>query len=185
MHVGWVALLSAPEDGGGLPTFPELRAHIAGRLDRAPRYTQRVEWVPLGVHQPVWVEDAEFDLDRHLHHTVAHDLDGIVDAVMSEPLPRDRPLWQIWIADNLEDGMLGIVGKAHHCMVDGIAAVELASLLLDDTPEVGELGPSRRFARGRRCCPRPRGGGGSRGGRGGARAAAGGSRRRRPPRSSC
>src|SRR4051812_20357844 len=99
MHVGWAALFSLPEDGAGMPTFAELRAHVAGRLPRAPRYLQRVEFVPLGVHQPVWVTDDEFDLDHHLRHTIASDLDRVVDAVMSEPLPRGRPLWQIWVAD--------------------------------------------------------------------------------------
>ena len=54
---------------------------------------------------------------------------------MSEPLDRDLPLWEIWVADRLANGRIGVVGKAHHCMVDGIAAVELASLLLDPTTE--------------------------------------------------
>jgi WS/DGAT/MGAT family acyltransferase len=147
MHVGWAAVFSPPRDGAGLPTFAELRAHVASRLDRAPRYLQRVEWVPLGVHQPVWVDDDDFDVDRHFRHTVAPDLGSVVDAVMSEPLPRDRPLWQIWIADRLEDGRLGLVGKAHHCMVDGLAAVELGTMLLDPTPERGPLPRSRRFER--------------------------------------
>jgi diacylglycerol O-acyltransferase / wax synthase len=54
---------------------------------------------------------------------------------MSEPLPRDRPLWQMALVPRLDDGRIGLVGKAHHCMVDGIAAVELTSLLLDPEPE--------------------------------------------------
>jgi WS/DGAT/MGAT family acyltransferase len=54
---------------------------------------------------------------------------------MSTQLRRDRPLWQICIADQLEDGRIGLVGKVHHCMVDGIAAVELGSLLLDPTED--------------------------------------------------
>jgi WS/DGAT/MGAT family acyltransferase len=54
---------------------------------------------------------------------------------MSVPLDRNRPLWELWIADRLDDGRVGVVGKAHHCMVDGIAAVELATLLLDPSPE--------------------------------------------------
>src|ERR671936_284625 len=49
--------------------------------------------------------------------------------------PRDRPLWQICIADLLEDGRIGVIGKAHHCMVDGIAAVELAMLMVDPDPD--------------------------------------------------
>jgi diacylglycerol O-acyltransferase / wax synthase len=59
----------------------------------------------------------------------------VVAASMSEQLDRERPLWEIRIADRLDDGRIGIVGKAHHCMVDGVAAVELASLLLDPTPD--------------------------------------------------
>jgi diacylglycerol O-acyltransferase / wax synthase len=54
---------------------------------------------------------------------------------MSEPLPRDAPLWQLWIAPRLDDGRIAVVGKAHHCMVDGIAAVQLGLLLLDPDPE--------------------------------------------------
>jgi WS/DGAT/MGAT family acyltransferase len=147
MHVGWVARFSAPQDGAGMPRFAELRAHVAARLDRAPRYRQRIEEVPLGVNQPVWVDDPEFDLDRHLRHSVATDLDGLADAVFSRPLVRDRPLWEIWIADRLESGELGLVGKLHHCMVDGMAAVELGAMLLDLEPERGRLGRARRFDR--------------------------------------
>ena len=54
---------------------------------------------------------------------------------MSIPLRRDRPLWEMWICEDAEAGRLAIVGKTHHCMVDGLAAVQLASLLLDPTPE--------------------------------------------------
>ncbi|MEA2293807.1 MAG: diacylglycerol O-acyltransferase / wax synthase [Solirubrobacteraceae bacterium] len=147
MHVGWAAVFSPPEDGAGLPTFAELRAHVAARLDRAPRYRQRLEPVPLGLHAPEWVDDPDFDLDHHVRHAVCADLDGLVDAVMSAPLPRERPLWQFWIADGLDDGRLALVGKAHHCMVDGVAAVELGSLLLDLGAERPPLGRSRRFAR--------------------------------------
>jgi len=58
----------------------------------------------------------------------------VVQECMSKPLARHRPLWQVYIADNLDDGRIGLVGKAHHCMVDGIAAVELGTLLLDPDP---------------------------------------------------
>ncbi|HLL92135.1 MAG TPA: wax ester/triacylglycerol synthase family O-acyltransferase, partial [Solirubrobacteraceae bacterium] len=59
----------------------------------------------------------------------------LIDEVMSIPLRRDRPLWEMWICEDARDGCFAIVGKTHHCMVDGLAAVELASLLLDPTPE--------------------------------------------------
>ena len=134
MHVGWTAIFDPPQDGPR-PTFEQLRDHIGSRLHRAPRYRQRLAGVPLGFHDPVWADDERFDLSRHVLRARSHDIDQVVESAMSAPLERSRPLWEVWIADQLDDGRIGIVGKAHHCMVDGLAAVELASLLLDPTPD--------------------------------------------------
>ena len=134
MHVGWAARF-APRPGHPAPRFDELREHVAGRMGRAPRYRQKLARVPLSLHDPVWVDDDDFDVDRHVRHCDSGDLGMLVDEVMSEQLGRDRPLWELWIADDLPDGGIGVIGKAHHAMVDGIAAVELASLLVDLTPE--------------------------------------------------
>jgi diacylglycerol O-acyltransferase / wax synthase len=132
MHVGWAALF-APTDNGPAPSFAKLRDHIGRRLDRAPRYRQKLAQVPFAVHNPVWVDDDRFDLRRHVHRAASRDIGEVIDEAMSTPLDQEFPLWQLWIADNLPDGRIGVVGKAHHCMVDGIAAVELAALLLDPT----------------------------------------------------
>jgi WS/DGAT/MGAT family acyltransferase len=133
MHVGWAARLSAPANGG-LPHFSQLRDHIELRLSRAPRYRQKLAPVPLGLHAPEWVDDPLFSVDRHVYRAPGP-LPDLVNEVMSIPLRRDRPLWEIWICEDAEHQQIGLVGKAHHCMVDGIAAVELGSLLLDPTPE--------------------------------------------------
>lgn len=138
MHVGWVACFDPPEDGPA-PTADELIEHIAARMEHAHRYRQKLAPVPLGVHDPVWVDDPDFDPARHLH--VAEG--DVVDEALSTPLARDRPLWEMWVAGDPPM----IVGKAHHCMVDGLAVVELGSLLLDaepgaDAPPVGEWAPA-------------------------------------------
>jgi diacylglycerol O-acyltransferase / wax synthase len=133
MHVGWVAVFSAPADGR-LPDFSELRDHIEGRLARAPRYRQKLASVPLGLHAPEWVDDANFSVDRHVY-PASGPPHKLVDEVMSMPLRRDRPLWEMWICEDAGDEQMVLVGKMHHCMVDGLAAVELSSLLLDPTPE--------------------------------------------------
>jgi diacylglycerol O-acyltransferase / wax synthase len=140
MHVGWAGLLAPPRDSRA-PSFTELRDHIARRLGRAPRYRQKLATTPLGLHDPVWVDDAGFDPDRHIMSAPSSDLGEVVDTVMSVPLERDRPLWELWIVDGLPEGHIGLVGKAHHCMVDGLAAVELSTLLLDPTPEPEEPEP--------------------------------------------
>jgi diacylglycerol O-acyltransferase len=134
MHVGWVATFLPPADGTK-PTFHDLRDHVAARLHRAPRYRQRLAGVPLGLTNPTWVDDEDFDISNHVLHSTALDIADVADMTFSIPLNRGRPLWELWIADNLADGRIGIVGKAHHCLVDGIAAVELAGLLLDPEPD--------------------------------------------------
>ncbi len=134
MHVGWAALFGVP-DNRPRPTFEQLRDHMATRMARAPRYRQRFAKVPLGAADPVWVDDERFSIDRHVHRSTGSKLSDVVDEVMSRRLDRDRPMWELWIADRLGDGRIGVVGKAHHAMVDGLAAVELATLLLDPTAE--------------------------------------------------
>jgi WS/DGAT/MGAT family acyltransferase len=133
MHVGWAAVFTPPADGPR-PTFEELREHIAQRLSRAPRYRQRLASSPLGIDAPSWVDDPDFDVERHVRRATSDCLAEVTDAVMSMPLSHEHPLWEIAIAEHLDDGNVGVVGKAHHCMVDGIAAVELAGLLLDASP---------------------------------------------------
>jgi diacylglycerol O-acyltransferase / wax synthase len=158
MHVGWAAMFRPPKNGPA-PRFGELRDHIESRLCRTPRYRQRIAQVPFGLNAPIWVDDEEFDIDRHVLASTASRFPDLVDSCMSTQLRRDRPLWQMCISDRLADGRIGVVGKAHHCMVDGIAAVELASLLLDPTPDPppaesdgwlpkGSPGPARRLLGG-------------------------------------
>lgn len=134
MHVGWVCEFSPPADGDP-PTYEQLRDHIGARLQRAPRYRQRLREMPLSVGSPDWVDDHEFDLDRHVVPAISDDLRAATAAAMSQPLAPDRPLWEMTIVEGLPDGGVGVIGKAHHCMVDGVAAVELASLLLDPEPD--------------------------------------------------
>ena len=133
MHVGWAATFAPPADAPP-PSFEVLFHHIAGRLGRAPRYRQRIAPDALGLNAPLWIDAEDFDPAEHIHRSAADRLEDLADAVLSEPLRRDRPLWEFWIAPDLADGRIGLVGKAHHCMVDGLAAVELGTLLLDFEP---------------------------------------------------
>ena len=140
MHVGWAATFAPPE-GARRPSFEDLRDHIARRLCRAPRYRQRLAQVPLGIDTPVLVDDSDFDVVRHVRRSDASTLGEVTDAVMSAPLDHSLPLWELWIADRLEDGRIGVVGKVHHCLVDGVAAVELAAMLLDPEPDPEPIEP--------------------------------------------
>jgi diacylglycerol O-acyltransferase len=138
MHLGWAATFDPPQ--GRAPDFTELRGRIERRLAGAPRFRQRLASVPPGFGGPVWVHDDDFDVRRHVIRDESPQLAQVVERAMSCRLERDRPLWEMWIADGLADGRVGLVGKMHHCMVDGIAAVELASLLFDSDEETTDGG---------------------------------------------
>ena len=139
MHVGWFSVLELPE-GRERFDLDELKSRIDGRLHLLPRFRQRVTKIPLGAGEPVWRDDPEFDLDHHVREVPAP-LAGfgprrVTDAFFTDPLRRDRPLWEIVLIPRMRDGRAGILGKIHHCMVDGVAAVELGMLLFDLAPDV-------------------------------------------------
>ena len=143
MHVAWKGIFE-PRDGAPL-SVEELRRSIAGRLRHAPRFRQRLAFTPGGFAEPVWVDDARFDVAEHVIALAEPGqvlprarFDELCDAVLSLPLDRCRALWSLHVAPQLEDGSLGLVMKAHHAMVDGKSAVELALLLLDLTPDAPE-----------------------------------------------
>ena len=142
MHVGWAAEFTPPV-GRPRPTYSEVRAHIESRLGRAPRYRQRLARVPLELDDPVWVDDDDFDADQHIQRSVEGELGSVAASVFSEPVALDRPPWELWVAERIGEDRIGIVGKVHHSMVDGLAAWDLAGLLLDPTPEPPPVEPDR------------------------------------------
>ncbi|HUR84500.1 MAG TPA: wax ester/triacylglycerol synthase family O-acyltransferase [Solirubrobacteraceae bacterium] len=137
MNVGWSAMGTLPA-GAARPTLEALRARVHGRLRWVPRCRQRLRFHPLGLGDPHWVDDPGFDLAAHV---VALGEPGealsprrfaqLRDELLSVPLDRARPLWQIALAPLLEDGRIGVVGRVHHAMADGAAALQVAALGLD------------------------------------------------------
>src|SRR5262245_21438846 len=85
MHVGWVALF-APTQGAPRPQFTELRSRIEARVPFAPRYRQKLAWVPFGVHDPEWIDDPAFDIRHHVRHSSAREIGRVVEHVYSSPL---------------------------------------------------------------------------------------------------
>lgn len=146
MHVAWSATFLVAA-GESRPTLTRLRRHIAGRLERVPRFRCRLAWPPPGMGEPFWVDDPDFDVTNHVLSlgTLGVELDDqrfelLCDSVLSAPLDRGRPLWEIRLAPRLSGGRCGLVVKIHHALVDGRSAVEVAQLLFDVEPNgVAEL----------------------------------------------
>jgi WS/DGAT/MGAT family acyltransferase len=141
MHVGWSAVFSVP-DGRDRMTLRALRERVAGRLDEVGWCRWRLQSAPLGLSEPRWVEDGEFELNVHVCALAEPDervsyerFASLRDAVLSEPLERSRALWQIFLIPRLEDGRVGMIGKVHHALVDGIAALQIVGLVVDPSPD--------------------------------------------------
>ncbi|HSZ06467.1 MAG TPA: wax ester/triacylglycerol synthase family O-acyltransferase [Solirubrobacteraceae bacterium] len=134
MHIGAVSIFEGPP-----PPFEELRAMVSGKLALVPRYRQKVRFVPLAAGTPVWVDDPHFSLDYHLRHTAVpapgseQQLRQMASRVFSQHLDRDKPLWELWAVEGLERGRWALLSKVHHCMVDGVAATDLMSVMFSDT----------------------------------------------------
>jgi diacylglycerol O-acyltransferase / wax synthase len=136
MHVGSVSVMEGPA-----PRYEELTELLATKLPLVRRYRQRVRTVPLALGRPVWVDDQDFRIGRHVRQVAVGEpgadeqLRGLVASVVERPLDMTRPLWEVWLVDGLEDDRWAIIAKVHHCMVDGIAGTDLLQLIFDREPE--------------------------------------------------
>src|SRR3954470_15742119 len=135
MHVGAVMIFEGPPPG-----YDEVCEALRGRLHLVPRYRQKLAEPPLGTGRPLWVDDPDFNLEYHVRHTALPDpgseeqLFNLASRIFSQQLDRSKPLWEVWVAEGLEDNRFAIVSKTHHALIDGIAGVDLATVLCDVEP---------------------------------------------------
>ncbi len=141
MHVASVVLLDASpikRDDGGID-IDKIRDHIEAKLQYIPRYQQRLAFVPYN-RSPVWIDDQEFNLEFHVRHSslprpgTDEQLKKLAGRIVSQQLDRDKPLWELWVVEGLEDDRFAIIAKIHHCMIDGISGVDLTTILLNVVP---------------------------------------------------
>lgn len=152
-HLG--ALLILPGDSGkkrsapkpvtiGSLDYPSLARLVENRLQLAPRYRQVVREVALALGRPVWIDDPDFDINFHIRRSGLPrpgnmgDLDDLISRVMSRPLDRSRPLWEMYLIEGLADGGLAILTKSHKCLVDD-GDPEISTLICDDTAQTAAL----------------------------------------------
>lgn len=146
MQVGSVAIFDVPDAGFDHERLVRL---IGQRIAFVPRYRQRVREVPFGLGRPVWVDDAYFDLTYHVRRSALprpgsmEQLVELVARLMSRPLDRGRPLWEVYLVEGLTDGRFALISKTHQAMVDGLGAVDLLQVLLDDAPSFEPVTPAR------------------------------------------
>jgi diacylglycerol O-acyltransferase len=142
LHIGSVAIFEGPP-----PPFDAVLAMVAGKLPLVPRYRQVVRFVPLAMGRPVWVDDPHFNLEYHVRRTALPAPGGedqlriLVGRVMSQQLDRAKPLWEMWVAEGMDEDRWALVSKVHHCMVDGVAGTDLLTVILDQERDPEMLSP--------------------------------------------
>ena len=145
-HVGSLAILDPATAPGGEVTCRSIRRLIRERLPALPPLRWRVRKVPLGLDYPYWVEDPDFDLDYHVRELALprpgsdRQLAAQVARIVSRPLDRARPLWELYVVEGLQSGLVGVLTKIHHAVVDGMSGAEVMGLLLDLEPTPSAAG---------------------------------------------
>jgi diacylglycerol O-acyltransferase len=117
-----------------------LLALVADRIAFVPRYRQLLLRVPGRLANPVWVDDDDFDLTYHVRRSALpkpgsmQQLRELVARIMSRQLDRNRPLWELYLIEGLEDGRFALLSKSHQILVDGVATIDLGQVILDVDP---------------------------------------------------
>ena len=146
-HVGSVAILEPLEP----LTLASVVRRVEERLPLLPQFRRRLVGVPLGLDQPWWIEDPDFDIDYHVREIALPEPGD--DAQLAEqaarlharPLDRKRPLWESYLISGLEGGRQALYTKVHHAAIDGVSGNDLMYALLDLTPEGRDEVPEENF----------------------------------------
>ena len=135
MHIGSVMLFEGPA-----PHREGFIEHISSRLHLVPRYRQKLAFPRLELGRPLWVDDPRFNIDYHVRVTALPEpgsleqLRLLAGRIFSQRLDRSKPLWETWFVEGLEGNRFALISKTHHALIDGIAGVDLATVLFDLGP---------------------------------------------------
>ena len=142
MHIGGVSIFEGPA-----PPFERLEEMVSRKLGRVPRYRQKVRFIPFELGRPVWVDDPHFNLPFHLRHSALpkpgseEQLRATAARIFAQRLDRDKPLWEIWMLEGLRGSRWALLSKVHHCMVDGVSATDLMTIMFEDDSSPADGAP--------------------------------------------
>jgi diacylglycerol O-acyltransferase / wax synthase len=144
MHVGAILIFEGPP-----PVYNDFLDHVRSRLHLVPRFRQKLAFPPVETGRPFWVDDPNFNLAYHVRHSALpapgseEQLRNIAGRLFSQGLDRSKPLWELWLIQGLERNRFAIVTKTHHALVDGVAGVDIATVLFDLKPVPEPIEPDR------------------------------------------
>jgi WS/DGAT/MGAT family acyltransferase len=134
MNIGAVLML----ESASRLDFEQFTWLLSKRIVAVPRLRQRLVKTPIGCGRPVWVDDGDFQLARHLRH---QQLDGtagqrevlaLAAELVCQRLDPTRPLWAALLVTGLVDDQAAIVLVLHHVVADGLGGLALLGALVDN-----------------------------------------------------
>jgi len=145
MHIGGVSILAAKTPTGRLE-LETVRELLRTRCHTSRAFTQKLVDVPLKLGKPYWTHDEDFDVANHIHRTQLpapggwKELSALAAWEFSQILPRDRPLWDLLLVEDLHlegypEDTVALISRIHHAAIDGVSGSEILSALFDITPE--------------------------------------------------
>jgi WS/DGAT/MGAT family acyltransferase len=146
MHVGAVTIFEGPP-----PAYDDFIKHVDSRLHLVPRFRQKLAFPPIETGRPFWVDDPNFNISYHVRHSALpspgseEQLRNIVGRLFSQALDRSKPLWEIWLIQGLEKNRFALINKTHHALVDGVAGVDIATVLFDLKPVPEPIEPDTKW----------------------------------------
>ena len=149
-HVSGLAIFDPSTAPGAPATLDDIKDLIQDRIHLLPPYRRRLVQVPFGLDHPYWLEDPDFDLDFHVRHIGLpppgdnRQLAEQVSRLVARPLDRSRPLWELYLIEGLQGGLVAQLTKIHHCAIDGASGAEMLVNLLDLTPEPRKVEAPRK-----------------------------------------
>ena len=126
-HVASVAILDPSTTPTGTLTVADVETLITDRLPLLPPLRWRLREVPLGLDYPYWIDDVDFDLHFHVRELglaapgTDEQLAEQVARIVSRPLDRAHPLWELYIIHGLKSGHTAVLTKIHHAVIDGMS----------------------------------------------------------------
>ncbi|MFN2612645.1 MAG: wax ester/triacylglycerol synthase family O-acyltransferase [Solirubrobacterales bacterium] len=149
MHIGGVLIFEGPP-----PPYDDFADHVRSRLHLVPRYRQKLAFPPAQTGRPLWIDDPNFNLSYHVRHSALpspgseEQLRNIAGRIFAQQLDRSKPLWELWLVQGLAKKRFALIVKTHHAVIDGVAGVDIATVLFDLKPVPEPTAPDREWVPG-------------------------------------
>jgi len=150
MHVCGLIVVDPATVPGGYD-FDEFKKELSNRVSGVAMFNRKLKFVPGRIDFPVWVDDDEFDIERHVHRLAVpapggeRELSEVAGHLAGIPLDRSRPLWEMYVIEGLASGQIAVFSKMHHASVDGVSGSNMISYLCSlepDAPPLDQADPS-------------------------------------------